>query len=497
MSRKSTIIDLLRSKQEEEPVEFVFNDNYTAIEQPFTFVIDENESWVLPMLFKQVSTGSVHTWQIGYNAVSKKLLWVVGNVDTGSQQVSTGDVIPTRAQKGSYQKKALQEATTKYDLKIKEGFHTEVEGKSSLLIPLPMLANLYKPPTDVSEGNIQHFPVAAQAKLDGERHIVFATDDGERIVQYSRRMNEREHFDHIRQESGRLLEFLPPGTILDGELYSPDVDFQMITSIAGSKKEKHKSEKELEYFIFDVYHPDTVWKPELKKLSITDNSAGDDGFVYARASGYTVENYNLEAKEYVELPAETPDAVCLSYGDILENSPMWVVEVRISLLMNAFNCYRVKYGKSPEWLRLVKTYIINQRQDIMKLFNQMLKMKIGKHKLEGLMIRHMSRGDANPLASLYRPGRSDALLKIKAFKSTEVLITGVKSGKNRAKDLAVLVYKEPGTSVVGTVVPSFSHEARREMLLHPEKVIGRMMLVTFQNRMKSGALRFPTGEAFV
>jgi hypothetical protein len=98
---------------------------------------------------------------------------------------------------------------------------------------------------------------------------------------------------------------------------------------------------------------------------------------------------------------------------------------------------------------------------------------------------------------LYRPDRSNNLLKVKDMKTTEVIIIGVTSGRGKFKDLAVLRYREPGTNITGTTVPPGNFEDRRAMLLNPDTVVGRTLTVSFQDRTDKGALRFPIGQAFV
>ena len=501
-----SVEDLEEDEKEEksEKLRFdLFNDTYLAIE-PNTEAKEAptKGSWVLPVIYKKSAMGHNLRWQIGFNAISKKLLWTVGRVETEGLRLFSLDVVPTKAQKGVYTAKAYRDALQKYSLKLKNGFHRDVGGSSALPIPLPMLANKYEPQTDESAGNVPHMPIAAQVKYDGERHIVFLDPRTGVTKTLSRQMNHRPHFDHIREEAGRLLTFLPPGSILDGELYSVAVGFQDTTKIAGTKTDRHPREKELDYYLFDVFHPETVWRPGIaKEVKAAHTGDGDRGFVYARASGYTVEDYATQAREYVELPQDdsgSESLTCSTFAEILDGSPMWVVEVRISLLMNAFRCYRIKFGEWPRYVKLVKTWILHDRADILKLFSDVRVIKIpGPEKLEGIMLRHLSRGDSDPTKSLYRPNRSDNLLKVKALQSTEVIITGVRSGRGEARDLATLVYREPGTGLVGTMLPAVTHEERRNYLLNPKSVIGRTMTVSYQNRMVSGKMRFPVGVAFV
>jgi ATP-dependent DNA ligase len=101
---------------------------------------------------------------------------------------------------------------------------SESEGGADLV--KPMLAHSYdKRGKDIS------WPCFAQRKLDGVRCLV--TSGGDAI---SRNGKKFVHLDHIRADVSRL----PPGTLLDGELYSDTLGFQQIVGLV--KKTKLKPE---------------------------------------------------------------------------------------------------------------------------------------------------------------------------------------------------------------------------------------------------------------
>ncbi len=462
-----------------------FNDNYEAVD--LTTDIEEIEgSWVFPPIFKEDSHGNTVKWQIGFSHVTKKLITVVGRIETGGMQIFPVDIIPSKLNR-DYRSKAFQEAKTKFENKIREGYKYDT-GFTTVDIPQPMLANKYKPPTDTSAGNILHFPVAAQAKFDGIRNIIYIDGDGNCIM-LTRKMNKRLHFNKIRDEAFKLLTFLPRGTILDGEIFSDKVPFQTITSIGASEIIQHPEEDLLDYYLFDIYHPETVWK---RGMTIPPKSIVDEG-IYMKASGFSVEDYT-EAREYLELrdSLESEVHLCQNVNDLIENVQYWTLQVRLRLMINSFSCFWQKYGHYPIKTKLTKTYILGDHEAVYKIFKEF------KDKgLEGAMIRHFAQGGTgDPLKSLYRPGRSDNLIKVKDTMETEVIITGVTSGRGRAKELAIFLYKEPDTGLTGTVTPSMTHEQRRYYLKHPEEVIGKTYTVSFQNRTRDGKMRFPVGISF-
>ncbi len=483
-----TIIDFLKDKEiNVDP----FNDNYTGIEpddlQDETMIALEGESWVFPPIYKEDSHGNTIKWQIGFNDTTKKLITVTGRLETGNMQIFPVDVIPSKNK--SYHQKAFQDAKTKFDNKLREGYKYD-SGHSVVEIPQPMLANKYKPPNGKNGGNISHFPVAAQAKFDGIRNLIYvapSTDDFS-VIMLTRKMNKRLYFDKIRQEGGRLLEFLPNGTILDGELFSDRIPFQLITSIGARELVKHEQEDDLDYYLFDIFHPETVWRKDMRKTGITTELVDDSSYV--RSSGYITDSYE-DITDYLEFDLSfTPSGECRPIQDIID-VPLWTLEIRLRLMVNAFYCYRNKYGTYPERIKLTKTYIVRNREEIDSIFKA-----FKKSDKEGAMIRHFARGNPNPLTSLYRPGRSDNLIKVKDGMETEVIITGVTSGKGKAKDLALFVYREPGTEITGVVTPAMPDEQRRYYLKNPKEVIGKTYTVSFQNRTRDGKLRFPKGIRF-
>lgn len=457
-----------------------FNDNYAGVEPDETEIDTMDGSWVFPPIYKEDSHGNTIKWQIGFNDVTKKLITVTGRLETGNMQIFPVDVLPTKTK--NYHQKAFQEAKTKFDNKMREGYAYDT-GHSVVEIPQPMLANKYKPPGDNKAGNISHFPVAAQAKFDGIRNLVYA-DSQANIIMLTRKMNKRLHFDIIRKECERLLEFLPSGTILDGELFSDKVSFEIIASIGAKELVKHPREEDLDYYIFDIFHPDTVWKKDMKGQAIM----ADDS-VYMKASGYIAEDYD-DIQDFFDYESIPPPEECRPVQDII-NVPLWILEVRLRLLVNSFHCYRNKYGEYPTHLRLTKTYVIRDRREIDNVFKAFKATN-----KEGAMIRHLARGNSNPLLSLYRPGRSDNLIKVKDTMETEVIITGVTSGRGKDKELALFIYKEPDTGITGVVTPAMTHEQRRHYLKNPADAIGKVYTVSFQNRTKDGKLRFPKGIAF-
>lgn len=122
------------------------------------------------------------------------------------------------------------------------------------------------------------FPCYVQPKLDGLRALgqLVSTPGSKgncKVMLESRNGKDYVHLNHIRQE---IFEFLKgyPDTILDGELYVHEMDgkknverFQFLSEACKITRTKpHEMEKKVEYWIFDVWNPETTYEERYKFL---------------------------------------------------------------------------------------------------------------------------------------------------------------------------------------------------------------------------------------
>lgn len=122
----------------------------------------------------------------------------------------------------------------------------------------PMSGNCVVLENDI-DGKIKtnlQFPVLTQPKLDGIRMAgwLIDTPEGRKFRGESRHRGEFKFIDHIAHQATILLnEFLPPDSILDGELFSYNLPFKDIVSRARQAKTHHPDIISLEYHLFDVW----------------------------------------------------------------------------------------------------------------------------------------------------------------------------------------------------------------------------------------------------
>lgn len=208
----------------------------------------------LPILYKEARTGKLHSWQI-WNEDSD-LVEEYGTVD-GAKTINRRTAVSKntgKANETTPQEQAVIEAKAKHKKKLDKGYSISKEGAKEVVF-LPMLAHDYnklKKPIN--------FPVDTQPKIDGVRCMAFWSADGETIKLMSRGGKEY-YIPHIATE---IAGFLPPGFVLDGEIYLHGIPLQDINALV--KKHREPGDEKypygsisLEYWIYDGFDEECAY----------------------------------------------------------------------------------------------------------------------------------------------------------------------------------------------------------------------------------------------
>lgn len=150
-------------------------------------------------------------------------------------------------------KDAFNIATKLYIEKINEGYLPPGCIELSPGKIKPMKANSFKDGNKDQDDYLvnkinKNWPVAVEPKLGGIRFFVCKTHD--RIEGYGVNRNLIHHLTHIIDDIGPLLDYLPPFTNIDGELYIHGVDINVIKSMI--KSATHPQINNLQYHIYDI-----------------------------------------------------------------------------------------------------------------------------------------------------------------------------------------------------------------------------------------------------
>ena len=133
-----------------------------------------------------------------------------------------------------------EQAILEFDSKVKkhrdQGYTFNTDGINVNLAPVPMLAQNYE-----KHGHKISFPAIAQPKLDGVRCTAKMESDGS-VSLLSRKGKEFQLLDQIRKAVQAV--GLPQTFILDGELYSDDLDFQRVVGLV--RKHTYKNQQDID-----------------------------------------------------------------------------------------------------------------------------------------------------------------------------------------------------------------------------------------------------------
>lgn len=215
----------------------------------------------LPTLFKKTSTGAIEQWTIfvergkdspHYSIITEhgqlkgKLITSVEVVTEGknlgkANETTIKDQAESQAQ-SEWNTKKTRKGYTEDMLKAMAGNNDGAGGIR------PMLAK------DYAEHKAKiKFPCAVQPKLDGIRCIAVVGPESPAVTLWSREQKPILACPHIAEAVAALL--LPPGTVLDGELYNHDLkdDFEKIVSCVRKPYPAAPEEQAMiQYHIYDI-----------------------------------------------------------------------------------------------------------------------------------------------------------------------------------------------------------------------------------------------------
>ncbi len=211
------------------------------------------EDWTIIPIYEYDQKGKQRIWQIGFDSRTNQLVTAHGHVG-GKLQYERREVVPKVNR--SMQQQALLEARSRWKVKHRSGYRPL--GQTSADIQ-PQLANEYYPPGSTKPDgkprstNISKFPIAFQAKIDGIRAIAYNKGTG--VEFKSRGGKVFPWLDHIKPELFKFFSYLPPGSVLDGEMYIHGVLMQTLNGYIHTTNFKHPKNEEIKYYIFDIVDP--------------------------------------------------------------------------------------------------------------------------------------------------------------------------------------------------------------------------------------------------
>ena len=205
--------------------------------------VDIEGTWKLVPIYKRDVHGNKRIWNISFNGTN---LQVKHGVLGGGIQIDTVDVVAKGGR--TLGEQAFQEASRRYINYIREGY--KPSGCVELPLVKAMKGNKLREGDQYMTSRIKSWPVAVDPKLDDIRFLVRLVNGVPEGRTWTNIVYH--HMNHILEDVAPLLDYLPPGCILDGGLYIHGVDFQVICSMVKSDKNLHPQLQHLQYHIYDI-----------------------------------------------------------------------------------------------------------------------------------------------------------------------------------------------------------------------------------------------------
>ena len=260
------------------------------------------EEYKFEALYGTDVNGKTKTWQIkveryenysdiitlyGYNKLTEARRQINSGKNIGKANMTTPYTQAIQEAKSKWTKKRdIEKYTSKNDENKKEENKKENK-KEDAKNPLPMLAQDFK-----KQNKKVIYSCYIQPKLDGMR-MIYNTTTGQISTRQGKEYS-------IIKESGKLyqeLQKLPKGLILDGELYTNKLNFEVLGVLRKTKKltkEELVNLQKIEYHIYDIIDTKVTFEQRNKKIKEL-NLSSFEKLIYVPT--FTVKNEN-EIKEY-------------------------------------------------------------------------------------------------------------------------------------------------------------------------------------------------------
>lgn len=419
----------------------------------------DRDHWTLPILVGYDVKGRAREWQIWF---IEPELHIQHGLQDGQKQLERVEVIP-KVKRNIYEQ-AWLEASSRYNNMIKKGYRMEGEADSNLF--KVMRAQIFR------DNSVLEFPCFYDYKMDGYRHYICSNNG--KIQGYSREGSLRTHLTHLDEGLLQLFKYLPPGTILDTELYRHGMVFEDISSAIRTQLKEHEKLKDLQVHIFDAcWDRVTPFEQRRNRLEIAMMKYYDEAGIEYRKRGKPEQLLSRD----------------------LSGKKMHVVIGNNLLVEPSIN------------IRLSIGWVANSRRELNEAMSKSVRPLIEgedpyssenlKRGYEGIMIKRCSNGvgveSQYYKMTSYFYGKCAHIYKYKMIQDMEGLCIGIEDSSGREKGCAMLKILIL-SGVTFMLKMDGSQERRREWFNNPDLILGKLINFTYQRLSDAGVPMFAVGR---
>lgn len=442
-------------------------------------------NWALPVLYR-VNRNRRLTWQVAFR--DGHLLTAFGHLG-GKIQVNGYEVKTNKSKRDLYEQAWIEGLRRYQDQIIKKSYRLTLSAETH------RYEAMTGHPWNPTRSTMIVYPAAVQPKLDGIRMI--CRDTGELVA--TTRNNKslsRYVLEWFREEVSCWLSVLPPGVALDGEIYNHTIPRHLLSSIVSTTKSLHPELHQLEYHVFDlICEGTTAERYQLLTKSYNEYLRVRQQYQTLREATDDGSDPAIDESTADLPPPETPlspsSETTLSSGDSALSVSRLSTDTRLSAgQRSSATDEAIDYPRSTDPIKLVPMYRARSEEQMLEYYNYYVQQGY-----EGVVIRQLA--EANPRdpkfleRCLYRPGKSNNIVKVKKFDDREFQIVDIIEGKGKFKGKAIFVCATEAGPTFNVVAMGSAYQ-REEWFQHRERYIGALLKVRYQG-MVNGVPQIPIG----
>ena len=228
-----------------------------------------------PILYRKNSNGKIYFWEIGVINDGDSVFIITKHGTDGGKIVSHSKEVKRGKAKRNKIEQAIFNANSKWNDKInKEAYITDKNKLDSNIVVRPMLAHKFEMSSLTKKrGTNIKLPAFAQPKYDGIRCLANLVDG--KVILQSRTGTLFNNLNKIRADLKKILSKLPTTFFFDGELYTDEIPFEVISGAVRLDETKEKGAisniNKIKYCIYDCFDTSNLDMPFTQRIELIKN----------------------------------------------------------------------------------------------------------------------------------------------------------------------------------------------------------------------------------
>ena len=225
-----------------------------------------------PILYRKNSNGKIYFWEISVINEGESVFIITKHGTDGGKVVSHSKEVKRGRAKRNKVEQAYFNANSKWNDKVnKEAYISDKSKLDSNIVVRPMLAHKFEMSSLTKKrGTNIKLPAFAQPKYDGIRCLANLVDG--KVILQSRTGTLFNNLNKIRADLKKILSKLPTTFFFDGELYTDELPFEVISGAVRldetNEKDAVSNINKIKYCIYDCFDTNNLDMPFTQRIEL-------------------------------------------------------------------------------------------------------------------------------------------------------------------------------------------------------------------------------------